>query len=260
MHTTVTVEAHVERVMSFAYRLSAFAARRVTVKPVRLTLVRPVASFSFDDFPISAWTVGGPILDRFGAKATYYAAGDFCGRQVDGLDYFDEQTLREIAAAGHEIGCHSFSHEPSPFIRSELLTDDLDRNSIFLREALGPDAGTFSFAYPYGQLCARTKRLMAGRYPSSRGIHPGVNGAVTDLAQLKAIPLERRSWRAATVQRWIEAAKVQKGWLVFFSHDVSDDPSPYGCTPAMLEHALASARAAGFDVLPVKEALAAAGA
>jgi peptidoglycan/xylan/chitin deacetylase (PgdA/CDA1 family) len=246
--------------MSFAYRLSAFAARQVTVKPARLTPPRPIASFSFDDFPLSAWEVGGPILERFGAKATYYAAGDFCARRVEGIDYYDEQTLRDIDAAGHEIGCHSFSHEPGPLVGSELLADDLDLNAIFLNEALGRDAGPFSFAYPYGQLCSRTKKLMGDRYPSSRGIHPGVNGEHTDLAQLKAIALERRSWRASTVERWIATAKAQKAWLVFFSHDVSEDPTPYGCTPAMLEHALTAAREAGFDVLPVKEALAVAAA
>ena len=47
------------------------------------------------------------------------------------------------------------------------------------------------------------------------------------------------------------------GWLIFFSHDVSDDPSPYGCTPVMLEHALATLAAAGIAALPVKHALAA---
>src|SRR3569833_3816921 len=107
--------------MSFAYRLSAFAARQVTVKPARLQFERPVASFSFDDFPMSAWETGGPILARHGVRATYYAAGAFCGRRVDGIDYYDEETLREIQAAGHEIGCHTFSHEPSPQVSSELL-------------------------------------------------------------------------------------------------------------------------------------------
>ena len=244
--------------MSFVYRLNAFAARRVTVKPASLRLEQPVVSFSFDDFPLSAWETGGPILERFGAHATYYVAGGFCGRRVDGLDYYDEETLREVHAAGHELGCHSFSHEPSPLIKSELLVDDLDRNEIFLHETLGEDLGPLSFAYPYGQLDMRTKRLLAERYPSCRGIHPGINGATTDLAQLKAIPLERRSWRPNRVERWIADAKAQAGWLVFFSHDVSDDPSPYGCTPAMLEHALATVQKEGLSVAPVKQVLAAA--
>jgi peptidoglycan/xylan/chitin deacetylase (PgdA/CDA1 family) len=243
--------------MSFAYRLNAFAARRVTVKPARLDPARPVASFTFDDFPVSAWNRAAPLLDRFGAKATYYAAGGFCGRHVDGLDYYDRNVLQEIHAAGHEIGCHSFSHEPSPRLDSVRLADDLARNAAFLADILGEDP--VSFAYPYGEVCTRTKRLLAELYTTARGIHPGLNGASTDLAQLKAIALERRSWRAERVERWIAAAKARKAWLVFFSHDVSDDPSPYGCTPAMLEHALAATLEAGFDLSSVKGALAACG-
>jgi peptidoglycan/xylan/chitin deacetylase (PgdA/CDA1 family) len=241
--------------MSFAYRLGAFAARHTPVKPARLRFERPAASFSFDDFPRSAWEIGGPILERHGAKATYYAAGTYCGQTVDGIDYFDEPMLREVAAAGHELGCHSYSHEPCPQVADVLLSDDLERNAIFLEETLGADPAVASFAYPYGAACARTKRLMGERFPASRGIHPGVNGAATDLSQLKAIPLERRSWRADRVQRWIHEAYEARGWLVFFSHDVSDDPSPYGCTPDMLEHALGLVQATGFDIAPVGKAL-----
>jgi peptidoglycan/xylan/chitin deacetylase (PgdA/CDA1 family) len=241
--------------MSFAYRLNAFAARQITVRPARLKLEKPVASFSFDDFPLSAWEAGGPILERFGAKGTYYAAGTYCGATEGGIRYYGEETLRAVHAAGHEIGCHSFSHEHGPMVDPILLADDLDRNAIFLREVLG-EVEPLNFAYPYGELNARTKRAMGERFSSCRGVHTGINGPVTDLSQLRAIPLERRSWGADKVERWIEAARAVNGWLVFFSHDVSDDPTPHGCTPAMLEHALASARDAGFDLAPVNRALA----
>lgn len=241
--------------MSFAYRLNAFAARQMTIRPARLTPPRPVASFSFDDFPLSAWKVGGPILARYAARATYYAAGRYCGVVEDGVRYYDEETLREVRAAGHEVGCHSFSHDHGPRVGSTMLADDLDRNAIFLREVLG-DVQPLNFAYPYGEVSPRTKRLAGDRFASSRGIHPGVNGPLTDLSQLRAIPLERRSWRAAEVERWIQAAQAATGWLVFFSHDVSDDPTPYGCTPDMLEHALACARDAGFDLKSVNQAVA----
>lgn len=241
--------------MSFVYRLNAFAARQMSIRPVRIALERPAASFTFDDFPLSAWTAAGPLLERYGAKATYYAAGTYCGRVEDGLTYYDEATLIEVHDAGHEVGCHSFSHEHGPTLSSTLLDDDLERNAIFLKEVLG-DVEPLDFAYPYGELSPRTKRLAGGRFASSRGIHPGVNGPTADLSQLRAIPLERRSWNAAEVERWIAAAKAVNGWLVFFSHDVSDDPSPYGATPAMLEHALAAARDAGFDLDPVNNVLA----
>ncbi len=60
------------------------------VKPAPLRPDAAIASLSFDDFPRSAWTVGGPILARHGVRATYYVAGRFCGGQEDGLDYYDE--------------------------------------------------------------------------------------------------------------------------------------------------------------------------
>ena len=107
-----------------------------------------------------------------------------------------------------------------------------------------------------GEVSPRTKALFARAFASSRGIRPGVNGAVCDLAQLRAVPLEARSWKAAEVERWIEAARASKGWLFFFSHDVSENPSPYGATPAMLTHALACVRQAGIEIVPVRDALA----
>ncbi len=240
--------------MSFIYRLNAFATRQLPIKLARLAAGRPLASFTFDDFPKSAWTGGGPILDRFGAKATYYAVGSFCGRTVEDVEQYDEDDLQAVHAAGHEIGCHTFSHEHGPGVSSERLREDIGRNAAFLNARLGQAPTTF--AYPYGEVSPRTKALFAKAFPVSRGIRPGINGAVSDMAQLRAVPLESRSWSALEVERWVEAARASKGWLVFFSHDVSDNPSPYGATPAMLTHALTCVRQAGIEIMTVKDALA----
>ena len=48
----------------------------------------------------------------------------------------------------------------------------------------------------------------------------------------------------------------EAGWLILFTHDVSEQPSPYGCTPAMLAEALARIVDAGIEILPVKHAMA----
>jgi peptidoglycan/xylan/chitin deacetylase (PgdA/CDA1 family) len=241
--------------MSFMFRLNAFATRQLPIKLQRLSTDAALASFTFDDFPKSAWTVGGPILDRFGAKATYYAVGGFCGQTVEGVEQYDETDLSAVHAAGHEVGCHTFSHQHGPGVSSHDLRQDIARNAAFFTERLG--VAPSSFAYPYGEVTPRTKALFAKAFPSSRGIRPGVNGAVSDMAQLRAVPLESRSWKAADVERWVESARQSRGWLIFFSHDVSETPSPYGCTPAMLEHALACVRDAGVAVLPMDRALAA---
>ncbi len=40
----------------------------------------PIVSFTFDDFPRSAYTVGGAILEEFGARGTYYATAGLMNR------------------------------------------------------------------------------------------------------------------------------------------------------------------------------------
>lgn len=227
---------------------------RTRFRTARSRLEAPLASFTFDDFPKSAWTTGGPLLDAYGAKATYYTAGRFCGVREDGLQYFDAEDLRAVHAAGHEVGCHTFAHLRSSTVRSDELGADWDRNLQFVGGIL--DAMEFgSFAYPYGDASPRTKALASARFPVSRGIWKGVNSGVIDLAQLRVVHLETRSWTAREVEARVRRATAANGWVIFFSHDVSDAPSPYGATPAMLEHALATVREAGIDILTVSDAL-----
>jgi peptidoglycan/xylan/chitin deacetylase (PgdA/CDA1 family) len=241
--------------MSLPQRLNNLATRHLPVKLVRSRLTRPVASITFDDFPKSAWTQARPILERHDARATYYAAGRFCGQFEDGLEYYDAKDLADIQAAGHEIGCHTFSHQYGTGVASADLERDTTRNQAFVGEILG-DYRLTSFAYPYGDVSPRTKRLFSRHFPTSRGIRRGVNGRVIDLAQLKAIALEHQAWRPDAIARAVEKAAVGAGWIIFFTHDVSEAPTRFGATPEMLDHALGCARAAGVDILPVKHALA----
>jgi peptidoglycan/xylan/chitin deacetylase (PgdA/CDA1 family) len=241
--------------MSFMERVNRQITHRLPIKPVKTRLTAPVASITFDDFPKSAWRQGGRILAERDIKATYYAAGGLCGRTEEGLDYFDQADLVEIAAAGHEIGCHTFSHENGPAVRTDALMDDVERNTAFVQDVLG-DYVMSSFAYPYGEASPRTKLLFGQRFPTSRGIRKGVNRGVMDFSQLKAIGIEKWWWTPGYIEAAVQQARRKNGWLIFFTHDISDDPSPYGATPQMLEHALDALAAAGVEALPVKHALA----
>ena len=229
--------------------------QRLPLKPTKSRLTAPVASITFDDFPRSAWTAGGEVLARHNARATYYAGGSFQDRTVEGLEYFTAADLKNIAVAGHEIGCHGFSHEVSWKIGAEALADDSDRNAAAVQKALG-DYVMSSYAYPYGEASPRTKAMMGARFASARGIRKGVNTGLIDLAQLKAVGIEKWWWTPAYIEGVIARAKASNGWLIFFTHDVSENPSPYGATPVMLEHALNALAASGVEVLPVKHALA----
>ena len=45
--------------------------------------------------------------------------------------------------------------------------------------------------------------------------------------------------------------KTGRGWLIFYTHDVSERPSPYGCTPEKLRFVVRRAKEIGASILPV---------
>jgi peptidoglycan/xylan/chitin deacetylase (PgdA/CDA1 family) len=240
--------------MNLKIKLTSLMARKLPVKTARLAGHRPVASITFDDFPKNAWTLGGPILAKHGVRGTYYTAGGFCGRTVDGTVFYDRDDLKALVAAGHELGCHGYGHQPTPALSTEQLRQDAERNQEFLKSFTG-GVPAVSYAFPYGRVSPRTKRFYAPRFSNVRGVHPGVNIGRVDLAQLNTISLESRCWEPEKIEAAIQRVVQEHGWLVLYTHDVSDTPSPYGSTPQMLDWALAKVAAARIPVLPMREAL-----
>lgn len=241
--------------MRLTRRLGETLTRWLPAKPMRSRLRGPVASFTFDDFPKSAWSVGGPILAQHRVAATYYTSGSRCGTFADGAQQYDREDLAAVAAAGHEIGCHSFAHAEASTLSDAELEADMQKNLAFLRETLG-DVSLSSFAYPNGDVSPRTKLFYARAFPTSRGIHGGINAGVLDLAQLKIVSLSNCAREPGSLQRWLEQAKAKNGWVIFITHDVTERPEHWGCTPQMLDEALTESRRAGLEILPVKSALA----
>ncbi|MBS1856767.1 MAG: polysaccharide deacetylase family protein [Acidobacteria bacterium] len=70
---------------------------------------RRAVALTFDDGPSEATPAIVEILARHGAAATFF----FCGANVERLP----AVAREAAAAGHEIGNHSYSH-PYLFLKT----------------------------------------------------------------------------------------------------------------------------------------------
>jgi peptidoglycan/xylan/chitin deacetylase (PgdA/CDA1 family) len=236
-------------------RLARFIARKTRVRPARMQGRGPVASITFDDFPKSAWETGGAVLARRKLRGTYYTAGNFCGRTVNGTVFYDESDLRALGAAGHEIACHGYGHELTPRLSNAALAADRARNAQFLAPFLG-GAALESYAYPHGAASVRTKKFYAPLFTNLRGVHQGINEGWIDLAQLNAMPIEKRSFSKETIAAAIAHALHNNGWISFYTHDVSDSPSEYGATPAMLGHVLDCLAEARIEVLPMREAVA----
>jgi hypothetical protein len=82
-----------------------------------------------------------------------------------------------------------------------------------------------------------------------------MNSGNVDLGALRAWPLEDASMDRGKILDLVVNAARTRGWLIFFSHDVSDRPSRFGASCDLLAFAAASARDAGCRIVTVAEGL-----
>jgi peptidoglycan/xylan/chitin deacetylase (PgdA/CDA1 family) len=224
-------------------------------KKVRMRNQRAIVSFTFDDFPHSAATVGAHILNRHGLRGTFYLAGSFCGRSVDGVEQYSSADLAAVVAQGHEVGCHTFNHRRVSTLSDKETATQIDLNSAFIAGRF-PNLAMRTFAYPYGDVPASAPDRLRRAFAACRSSDPGINEVGVDPARLRSMRLYQNRISTDTASEMIRQTIQRNGWLIFYTHDVGDIPSEYGCTPALLEFAVAAAAASGAAVLPVCEAIA----
>jgi peptidoglycan/xylan/chitin deacetylase (PgdA/CDA1 family) len=194
----------------------------------------PFVSFTFDDFPRTAYTAGGTILSSLGIRGTYYVAMGLMGTSNALGEQFRLEDLHRVLQDGHELGSHTFSHSSSRKISLSAFRDDVRKGYQALREIVSSQT-VGNFAFPYGEATLAAKRAVGVEMMSCRGNFHGVNASDVDLNLLNANPLYGGVDHLDGVERLIRENARQRGWLIFYTHDVQQTPSPYGCTPEFLQ-------------------------
>ena len=210
----------------------------------------PMVSISFDDAPVSAVETGAKILADRGCRGTFFIAMGLAGQDGPMGRNADAKEIRALMDAGHEIGCHTFSHLNCGLAPAGITTGDVERNRSALAELGVPEP--VSFAYPYGEVSSPAKIALGGRFALLRALHHGVIHKGADLNQAPAVGIEGDGGEA-TARRWLHRALAERAWLIFYSHDVREGPSPYGCTPQALAGLVDEAQAAGAEIVTVAE-------
>jgi len=219
----------------------------------------PLISFTFDDFPRSALLVGGAILSRFGLGGTYYASLGLIGKETASGPIFLSDDLTNLFEQGHELGCHTFSHCDSWETDARTFEDSIMKNREALNE-LCPGAKFQTFAYPINLPRPMTKARIADHFLSCRGGGQTLNAGRIDLNQLSAYFLEKSRGNIQPIKDLIDRNRQACGWLIFATHDISDNPTRFGCTPEFFEQVVHYAVGSGARILPVVQALQALGA
>jgi len=207
---------------------------------------------SFDGFPASAADAGAWVLERHGARGTFYASAKMAGAAGPYGRSFTPADITRLVRMGHEIGCHSFTHAECARRDSFSHLEDLARNRDALAAMGAPPLR--AHAYPHADIPAELKENLPPRLMSARGGAPGLNAGAADLAQLHAYPLFGAPGLACALAALKDGAK-RKAWMIAFTHDVAEAPSAQGTTPSDLETLLREAHKLGFIVLPVTAAL-----
>ena len=187
-------------------------------------------SLTFDDARSSQVDTGLAVLDRLGAKATFYVVPVRVEERLEGW--------RRLVASGHEIGNHSLRHPcTGNFAWSreaalEEYTVDTMRAELVganqrLKEQLGVEPVTF--AYPCGQTFVGrggatrsyvplvSELFLAGRgwldeTPSDPVFH--------DPAQVSGMSMDGMDFEE--VRALVEGAREAGQWLVLAGHEMAE--------------------------------------
>jgi peptidoglycan/xylan/chitin deacetylase (PgdA/CDA1 family) len=249
-------------------RLGKEGARFFFRRPLAVGTDVPMVSFTFDDFPRSAFLKAGSILGRYGILGTYYVSLSLMGKQSFLGPMFQAKDLKELVRLGHELGCHTFGHCHSWDTPPNVYEGSILENQQALTKVL-PGASFQTFAYPFSAPRPAVKRVAGNHFLCCRGgglkagrglmRHAGggqtFNSGITDLNYLCAFFLEKSRGNPEAVKTLIHQNACARGWLIFATHDVCVDPSPFGCTPDFFEQVVQWALESGARILPVVEAL-----
>jgi len=105
-------------------------------------------ALTFDDGPRASTTsrLLDGLLER-GVSATFFVIG----QQIPG----NEELLRRMAAEGHQIGNHTYSHVKLLKSEKDVVVQEIQKTEVLLRGAVGE--GSFWLRPPYGQVTAGTE-------------------------------------------------------------------------------------------------------
>jgi len=89
----------------------------VSERPGRVAL-------TFDDGPTELTRDYLDVLERFGAKATFFVVGELCAKRPD--------WVRAISSRGHELASHGYTHRRFTELSKRELLDELQRTQALL--------------------------------------------------------------------------------------------------------------------------------
>jgi peptidoglycan/xylan/chitin deacetylase (PgdA/CDA1 family) len=212
-------------------------------------VAKPLISITFDDFPQSAVRIAGGILSEFGLRATYYVSAGLMGKTTAVGVMFDRSDVKSVVETGHELACHTLDHSLCCNLTPRALVESCRRN----RDRIAEMANGYSlsdFSFPEGVVTLSAKNALGAVYRTCRTIESGINLDPIDMGFLHANPVYS-STNMENLRALIRHNEEKKGWLILYTHDVTAEPSRWGCTPKRFREVVQCAVQSGAEILPI---------
>jgi peptidoglycan/xylan/chitin deacetylase (PgdA/CDA1 family) len=212
--------------------VTGVVAARAQVSP------RTAITLTFDDGWDTQWLAHQALASR-GMPGTFYINSGLVGSP----GYLTRAQVDAMAAAGHEIGGHTVSHQNL----LDLPPDEANRQICNDRTTLlGWGFRITSFAYPFADFNASTKSIAAScgynsaravgdlRSPDSCGDCPAVETRPpADAYEVRTADEVDPTWSLADLQQVVTQAEVTGGWTTLVFHQICD-----GCTSSAISESL----------------------
>lgn len=223
-------------------------------RPFRLRMSKPLISFTFDDFPVSAKVFGETFLSANEIKATYYLSMGLLGKDSPVGRIVSLEDVAEMVSRGEDIGCHTYFHSDAYATRPADFENSIRENAREYSRAF--DGQQFiTSSYPLSEPRPQNKRIAGSICACCRGGGQTINRGTIDLNLLRAVFID---WRTnedlGYLRALIDQVRHEGGWLIFATHDVYATPSRFGVSETFFKSVVEHALASGADVLSVSSA------
>ena len=215
----------------FAVASVACAADAESIHVARFQGDRAAAvSFTFDDNSRNQYELAVPMLERFGFRGTFFVivgitpdtdeeaakkkAGDHGG--------ISWRQLKELAARGHEIANHSWSH--ANLRKSDDAKLDIEVNKAYSRIAEKIGVPPLTFCYPGNGWDPRVLEVVMRNHIASRTRQAGYGGATFTTAKANAY-IDDAIARGQAMVAMVHG--ITTGYAAFASADVFENHLRY---------------------------------
>lgn len=202
---------------------------------------------------MSAIKNGENILKKYNFSGTYYISLGLMEEEGFKFNNGDDELLKQIVGHGGELACHTHKHLHLFQTNKDQIISDLEENQQTIQQFISGYKFE-SFSFPFGEQSVIARYITRKKYKSARSVYHGINTGRVDLNGLKCVRLYE-SISLDKIYAAINKTIDLNGWLIFYTHDVKNNPTDVGCSPAYFEEVVKYCYEKKLKILTINEAL-----